>query len=312
MMSLLQFFGEDIGTETQTAISGTIEEFNRAHEKYKKENDSVDILIYFKDEPISPSEMDLEQLQKLQKFKSSLSGKGICFWSFTDLNSFEATLRPHIAKVAQKWAKRVTSEPLESSQVEESSIEDEEYGFLDCIELFTDNILKMESALSLMSEATEIIGERTQKHADDISGIGSLETKEKQQEFKRIIIITSKNMDTYADTLITQLPILSNSSEIAFDAMSKALAIVQDFEVEPHELEEIKDNIKTMLEVTISTSKVLSEFRATTAELPRITTQFNRSKKNVSLALGKVIKELESMINVLENTINIISESSSS
>ena len=58
------FWGK-IGSPTQASDSGTIEEFERAYQKYTNNNDSVDIMIYFKDQAIPPSKMDFEQLQKI-------------------------------------------------------------------------------------------------------------------------------------------------------------------------------------------------------------------------------------------------------
>ena len=39
-------------------------------------------MIYFKDEPISPSQLDASQLAHIQAFKQQLSPSGGFYWSF--------------------------------------------------------------------------------------------------------------------------------------------------------------------------------------------------------------------------------------
>ena len=53
------------GTQTGRAGSGTIEEFERAKARYDEDPSCVKLMVYFKDEPIPPSRLDLSQLAKV-------------------------------------------------------------------------------------------------------------------------------------------------------------------------------------------------------------------------------------------------------
>lgn len=61
-------FGTKLGTETETALSGTVEELVRASEQGKP------VHVYFSQEPVDPGSIDIEQLNSLRAYKSSLEG----------------------------------------------------------------------------------------------------------------------------------------------------------------------------------------------------------------------------------------------
>jgi len=61
-------FGTKIGTETETALSGTVEELVRASEQGKP------VHVYFSQAPVDPGSIDPEQLASLRTFKASLEG----------------------------------------------------------------------------------------------------------------------------------------------------------------------------------------------------------------------------------------------
>lgn len=69
------------GTPTGRAGSGTEEEFARALTRYRDDPSSVRIMFYFKDAPLSPSEIDPAQLAQVQEFQSSLGNEGGCIGS---------------------------------------------------------------------------------------------------------------------------------------------------------------------------------------------------------------------------------------
>lgn len=61
-------FGTKVGTETETAISGTVEELVRASEQGKP------VHVYFSQAPVDPGSIDPRKLTVLQEYKRSLEG----------------------------------------------------------------------------------------------------------------------------------------------------------------------------------------------------------------------------------------------
>lgn len=65
------------GTPTKNSASGSIEEFQKALERYRRDG-SPEIMVYFKTAPINPEKIDLNQYTILKKFRDSISGEGAC------------------------------------------------------------------------------------------------------------------------------------------------------------------------------------------------------------------------------------------
>lgn len=75
------------GTPTPKAGSGTEEEFNIAYEN----RGNTQIMFFFKDSPILPSKLDLEQLVKVRAFKEVIANQGVLSKEFSE--DFERIFR---------------------------------------------------------------------------------------------------------------------------------------------------------------------------------------------------------------------------
>lgn len=106
------------GTPTSRAGSGTEEEYLNAYERWKS-NNKFPVLFYFsqKNIGIPNSSAELEQLQKVIKFKENLSNKGL-IWEYTNPEEFGDILRPHLVMtlsklVNDKITNQITSHPAD-------------------------------------------------------------------------------------------------------------------------------------------------------------------------------------------------------
>jgi hypothetical protein len=97
------------GTPTERAASGTIEEFRRAKQRFDEVPDDLQLMIYFEDEPVPPSSLDVVQLQQVNDFRQLLGTEGALYWKFTTTDSFESYIRMHLSMVIQKWQKNNNS-----------------------------------------------------------------------------------------------------------------------------------------------------------------------------------------------------------
>ena len=91
------------GTPTGCAGSGTVEEFQRAKNRYDDDPNAIQLMIYFKDAPapIPPSQLDHTQLASIAEFRSSLGPEGGLFWSFQTVDDFETLVRLHLSRYIQ-------------------------------------------------------------------------------------------------------------------------------------------------------------------------------------------------------------------
>ncbi len=313
------FWGK-IGSQTKIAESGTVEEFERAYKKYTKDKNSVDIMVYFKDQAIPPSKMDFEQLQKIQNLKKQLGEKGGLYWTFDNTEDFESLLRSHLSKVAQKWSSKhsitSTHEPsnLEKSNVEGGVIEleneEDDYGLFDYLEIYEDRMFDMSSALSSMAEATEKIGSQFNKRTEEINSITKEDGKTDTKQARKIIKLSSDDMERYSEIMESQIVISSKSREESFNALSKALSLFVDFKNEDseNELAELEDSLENMRDAASGTIEGLSGFRETVSSLPRLTIQLNKAKRRTVRVLDSVLEEVETTVQSSIDVLKIINE----
>ena len=97
------------GTPTGRGGSGTVEEFDRAMARYNNDPNSVQLMVYFKDEPVPPSQLDPEQLAKVNAFRSSLGDEGLLYWKFDGIEPFEKLIRLHLTRQVQAWRNRAAA-----------------------------------------------------------------------------------------------------------------------------------------------------------------------------------------------------------
>ncbi|WP_205342193.1 hypothetical protein [Denitrificimonas caeni] len=315
----IALFWTKVGSPTDIAESGTIEEFERAYQKHQDNPNSVDIMVYFKDQAISPSRMDHVQLQKIQLLKSQLGEKGGLYWTFENTEGFETLLRGHLSRVAQSWSQRllVTKEvdAINDSQVFESVVDEaDDYGLFDYLDIHEDRMSDMTSALELMSDATVKIGTQFDRRTAEITRLTSanVDGSYDQKEARKIIKLTSDDLTRYSEILDSQVSIATSSRTEAFDALSKAISISIELSTEEDSSEELKKSLRDMLKSANDAKNGLSFFRDSVAKLPRLTAQINKAKRVVIVSLDRVLNEIRKTIqstnDVLETIQNIENE----
>ena len=93
------------GTPTGRAGSGTEEEFNRAFDRFKRMDSTIEIMMYFK--VSNPPLRDLipAQLSSVTSFKTHVAASGGLYREFDTANDFEHGLRTHLLRVHQDWSR---------------------------------------------------------------------------------------------------------------------------------------------------------------------------------------------------------------
>jgi len=309
----IALFWSKIGSPTDVAESGTIEEFERAYKKYKIDPSSLDIMVYFKDQAIPPSKMDFVQLQKLQSLKEQMGEKGGLYWTFDSTEDFENLLRGHLSRVAQSWSKKLSikesPEPIGDSQTVESLDDDsEDYGLFDYIDIYEDRMADMTSALELMSDATIKIGVQFNRRTAEVSRLTSANAggSYDQREARKIIKLTSDDLTRYSEILNSQVAIATSSRTEAFDALSKGISISIEVSGNEEGLNELKQNLRKMLESAGTVKDGLSGFRESVANLPKLTIQINKAKRNVIASLDSVLDEIRKTIQSASDVLDTI------
>ncbi len=102
------------GTPTETAGSGTEEEYRAAHAFWERDPRRP-VLFYFNEKPYRLSSKDeLEQLEKVMRFKAELTTTGkalVCCYPTDERPDFSSHVRPHLTKAIEDYVSPLVPPP---------------------------------------------------------------------------------------------------------------------------------------------------------------------------------------------------------
>lgn len=295
------------GTPTIEFGSGTEEEFNIAYKKFKENNNSLQILLYFKN--ASPKTLDAinpEQLGKIQNFKSSLGEKNVLYWDFNSNEELSRFLRLHIPTRIENLKSKnnhptIVKEILPIVETIEVKEIEEELGIIDYQELIEEYFTISTQSLTRISEATAWIGKEMNKKTSEIN---TLVAKNKNQPIsikvqRNIFGRTAENMNNYASRIEPEIPIYIKHFEKGIDSFSKLIMIYKsDFDDKKDDIIEASDSLE-YLTAQIELSLInLGEFLNSIEQLPKMSKELNNAKRNVANKLSDFIAKLEMSVTI--------------
>lgn len=301
------------GTPTGRAGSGTVEEFNRAKSRYDSHPEAVQLMVYFKDEPVPPSKLDPEQLLKVKRFRDSLGTEGVLYWPFNGVEQFEKLIRLHLARQVQAWKRReekgsavrlMSDEPL-PARLEDHDDQDDE-GLLDLIEIAEDRFAELTEIAERIGGATEDLGTKMRQRTEEITALqsnpsGTADVK----EAKRLIARAASDMRQFTSRIEAEIPLFSDSMNSGMNSFIKAATMSGDLD-EQRAGEGLDAVIK--IRDTLANSRThIAKFRGTIADLPRMTTDLNKAKRGAAAVLDELLAEFENGEVLLSESEKVIS-----
>jgi len=254
-------------------------------------------MFYFKDDPVAPSALDVEQFAKVAAFKNRLAQEGVLYWTFT--RSLDSTVRIHLARQIQEWVAEpdrspTTTEPLPPNSV--LSAEDEEPGVFDCMEAF---MRQFQTFGEARARAIAAIFELHEK----LLG-GQQDGSEPDQPFQRKTLNWMADLlDAMVVRLRTETPLMNEAFQAAMDSLGKTLALADELGfAENVNTAPLHEGVATALGTLKEDLEFLEQFRSTIAGTPRLTTQLNRAKRRALEA----IEELSNAIQYEHDTLKQI------
>lgn len=284
------------GTETDEAQSGTQEEFNNAIKKYKLNNNSVQILFYFKTAvPKTLDEINPEELIKIREFKKTLKEQKLLYSQFDSVDDFKNYLRIHIPIRLNSMIesnKNGTIETLPAIIIDK--IEDEDLGILDYSEIYQNLLNDATDSLVKITEYTASIGSEIGEKANQITRI-AVGPNPNKIIISELMKRTAKLLKDYSNRLETETPIYYFSFEEAIKAGTNIINLTEDFYTENtiNELEEAKKSIMVLRVNTPKAIDGMTSFYTSVKDLPRIQIDINQAKKMLMVQLENLIMKLE-------------------
>lgn len=295
------------GTPTNEFGSGTEEEFNIAYKKFKENNESLQILLYFKNAtPKSLDDINPEQLGKVKNFKSNLGEKNVLYWDFNSKEELARFLRLHIPtrienlKSNNNFLSTIAEIPLEVDIIELREIE-EELGIIDYQEFIEEYFTISTLSLTRISDATAWIGKEMNKKTNEIN---KLVAKNKNQQIsikvqRNIFERTAESMNNFANRIEPEIPIYISNFEKGIDSFSKLIMIYKtDFDNKKEDIVEASDSLDYLI-VQIELSLInLQDFLTSIEQLPKMSKELNNAKRNVANKLSDFLTKLEMSITI--------------
>lgn len=303
------FLWTRFGTPTKRSQSGTLEEFERAYERYQKNPDKLRIMFYFKNAPIPPDSLDLEQMAKIKEFRTQLGEMGALYRTYSDAEDFETCVRMHLCRLLQEWNKswgtgfepssatfKEPENPEDKKLDQKVAEQDEEEGFLDLLELGLEKFEGLQESTERMSAFISELGSKMEERTEEMGKIEHGKTFNLGAA-KKISNRAAEDMEQFVSRMKAEIPIFADCYSIAMDAYGSSAMLLPDFQGES---DDIIEAIKEAIDTTSSMSSVQDEtldstrgFRQAIASFPRILRRFNRAKRECLRVMDALIEEME-------------------
>lgn len=283
------------GTPTGRAGSGTVEEFERAKARYDADKNAVQLMVYFKDEPIPPSQLDTEQLAKVNAFRHSLGDEGALYWRFDGIDQFEKLIRLHLTRQVQAWKTRThvtTTEKADDDKIPKQTEDDDDEGILDLMEVFQDKFADLREITNRIATATEELGKKMTDRTAEMKALPrGANGNANQKDAKRLISKAASDMNQYTARIEAELPLYSDAMNTGMNSFIKAVTMSVELENDADDVQQGLVAVIT-LRSTVATSKQSTvEFRETIASLPRMTTTLNKAKRGATTVIDRLLTE---------------------
>ena len=294
------------GTSTQEFGSGTEEEFRRAWTRFQNEPASMDIMFYFKDAPVSPSQLDLAQLESVRRFKARLGSEGVYYWTFNEPAQFAEFVRVHLARFVQRRASQlsgsstaITASERELSEEGKESAAGEELGLLDYFELGKEYGEQSTAALerigAAISDYTAAMKRRTEQ-INELTASG----KPDVNSSKKLAGLSAEDMELFVSRVKAELPIFVNSYRRALECATGAANLsVSDFTPKDDvsraarlaDLNALLTTLRTTATSLDSMDAATASFRDSVQGWPRLTITLNKAKRKTVGVLNELLEQ---------------------
>jgi hypothetical protein len=297
---LIGIIGLRAGTPTKQYDSGTIEEINISIDNKKKQ------LIFFKSEPPQNIyELDIDQFQKVKKFKEELKEKGLLYKDYSNIQGFESLFRTNLSNlIMSKFIKKdksknssiiksIKSESIDDIQdvehliqsIEANSSNDFDIDIFELNEFSESNsntfLNSLKSLTNIINSYTDLMTSRT----SDFNSINTIKDKRlKEKKAKTAFKVFSKELEEVNDRLETEIPIFTESLMNVVDSTSKIVVITDD--------QGLKESISELVTNMKSGIKSSSDFIKALLDWPLLERSFNKSKNRAIVLNKDLVKEM--------------------
>ena len=297
------------GTPTPKYESGTEEEFYRAYERYKN-GDRMKLMVYRKDESIPPSSIDVEQLQKINRFTSEVGKLGGYYFTFTEEMQFQDMLLKHLDRAIRELEKRTDNRKLQMPLTIKSKDEEQisvttgrdMWGLIEYSEFIVFTCSKVKAHIDQISNLTKKIGEDMQIHTRELD---LTRRNSNVLHTKSILLNVAKDMNKYARE-IDEPNTIWYAKYLEIQQAIKEMLDVSEGLVSENKWEDMVDNLRKMYNGMGNSYSAMRQLYSAVNKLPKISQPLNIAKLNVCNKLKSIISNLQAGKSYCDETIEYI------
>ncbi|UWU79165.1 hypothetical protein N2603_12105 [Bradyrhizobium huanghuaihaiense] len=301
---LVAIFGTKLGTPTAGALSGTVEEIEHAISDTTSVMGQHRVQAYFLDRIDGTASISIDELKRVHDFRKSLEPRGVLYRLFKTEQELQQEIRVNIHRSIIEYLSRLPQRSLSTSEpqteqppnVQASARPDEGVGLLDLQEEGEEAIALASAAVARIGEFIDEITQATNHQTSEIEKLSLASAKEKKRsinEYATFIELRANAMKREASTARENFAIFSQAA-IALAALQKQSADAQQYQ---NEVTVLLNSAEAMLSVLTTSRTSIEGFKSAIQRLPRITTQFDRSKRLLIEATDECID----LVNDTEN-----------
>ena len=296
------------GTPTSKAGSGTEEEFKRALDRFQQDSASIRIMIYFKDAPLAPSQIDPDQLARVQRFRSSLDDEGGLYWNFGEIDEFEKLIRIHLALQMPEFSDRQQGDAVPDTvaqidnSADASSEAVEELGLIDYLDSVDENFSSLIEITERISDETTTLGQRMQERTKEITEAiaQAPQGQLSRREARNLTGKAAGDMTNYATRMRAELPLFDDLLHQGAEAAGRAALIAVDATAEDKNQVITAEQQLALLRDALSTAyDGMVSFRDSVQGMPRMTAVLNRAKRGTANVIQQILDSIASGRRVL-------------
>lgn len=290
------------GSPTRDYNSGSEEEFYNAYNRYQKDPTSIKIMIYFNQSPIPIEMIDTISIDRIRKFKSDLSSKGILYWEYTTIEEFQRLLRIQLSRqILDLVQNPKPTTPIVELKEESIIVSDEEYGLLDYTEFGEEDFSTVQDILLRMTSAIEWMGKKFTEKTEEINLQNKLNPQLSTKARKYLIDSSANDMETFVKRLKGEIPLFAETYRSGIDNFSAGLKISMNLKSDTVEdITSVIDSLRFAVNAMTESRDVCISFRDTFVLFPSFTKTFNQAKRLAAQTLDDLIKEIDIAINLTE------------
>jgi uncharacterized protein DUF4062 len=286
-----------LGSPTGEADSGTVEEFDRALDRYRA-GEGIRLAMLFKTAPIPTHILNGEQFDKVTAFKLRFAGEGGVYREFDSEDSLRSVANRLFEQIAagtrdiEETVTDITPKPQQGEQVTIRDGDDlSDIGILDLNDQLTAVVAEQAIFLGGWQRVLESNTEKSiaaSAQMEELTRFGAAQPS----ALRPIMARMSSDLVDLSKFVENNIGGFIEGNNSIRDLTEAALDLSRDFPDQEH-AKTTRLSVVELLATLLENRNSLDSLIATTSGLPRMTTEFNRAKKRAVKAEESMLAEID-------------------